>query len=172
MTSTNRLHKSSKDKVLFGVAGGLAEHFAVDPTLVRLVFVLLTFASGAGIIIYLVLAVIMPPEQTSATQPADVIRENLQSIPSETAEAGRRIGDAFSRGDRPVAPAPAQEDDQQAQETGRRRNTLGIILIAIGALAILINFGAFWWFSWGVFWPLALILIGVIILVSRFGGRK
>lgn len=166
MTSTNRLHKSSKNKVLFGVAGGLAEYFAVDPTLVRLVFVLLTFASGAGIIIYLVLAVIMPPEQTSATQPADVIKENLQSIPSEAAEAGRRIGEAFS------GATPARQDDQQAQETSRRRNTLGIILIAIGALALLINFGALWWFSWGVFWPLALILIGVIILVSRLGGRK
>jgi phage shock protein C len=45
-----RLHKSSKEKVIWGVCGGLAEYFEVDPVLVRVVFAALTLASGVGII--------------------------------------------------------------------------------------------------------------------------
>ena len=71
-----KLHKSSKDKVLFGVAGGLAEYFNVEPVLVRLAFVLLAFANGAGLLIYIVLAIILPKEETTATRTEDIVREN------------------------------------------------------------------------------------------------
>lgn len=56
-----KLTKSSEDKVLFGVAGGLAEHFDVDPLLVRLGFVALCFVDGIGLLLYVVLAIIMHP---------------------------------------------------------------------------------------------------------------
>ena len=59
-----KLTKSSKDKVLFGVAGGLAEHFDIDPLLVRLGFVALCFADGIGLLLYAVLAFIMHPRST------------------------------------------------------------------------------------------------------------
>lgn len=52
----------SQDRMVAGVAGGLAEYFDIDPTLVRVLFVLLTLFSGGGlgIITYIVLWVIMP----------------------------------------------------------------------------------------------------------------
>ena len=56
-----RLTKSTEDKVLFGVAGGIAEHFKVDPIIVRLGFVVLCFVDGLGLLMYFVLALIMPP---------------------------------------------------------------------------------------------------------------
>lgn len=62
-----RLVRSQSDRMLFGVAGGLAEYLNVDPVIVRLLFVLLTLAGGPGIIVYLVMAIIMPQE--SAPQP-------------------------------------------------------------------------------------------------------
>jgi phage shock protein C len=59
-----RLTKSKSNRMLFGVCGGLGEYFGVDPTLVRLVFVLLALLDGIGIVIYIILAVIMPKEDS------------------------------------------------------------------------------------------------------------
>ncbi len=55
-----RLYRSRTDKILAGVCGGLSEYSGVDPTLVRLVFVLLALAGGPGIIIYLIMWLITP----------------------------------------------------------------------------------------------------------------
>jgi len=54
-----RLYKIEKGRKICGVCGGVAEYFAVDPVLVRVLFVLLAF-SGAGLIAYIVAAAIMP----------------------------------------------------------------------------------------------------------------
>lgn len=56
-----RLTKSSKDKMISGVCGGIAEYFEVDPTLVRIGYLIFTFAGvGSPILLYFILAVIMP----------------------------------------------------------------------------------------------------------------
>ena len=57
-----KLRKSRNDKVLFGVAGGLAEHFDIDPLLVRLSFVALCFVNGVGLVAYLALAILLPSQ--------------------------------------------------------------------------------------------------------------
>ena len=54
------LHKSSSQKVIAGVCGGFAEYFNVDPTLVRLGFLLFVLAAGSGLLFYIVAALIMP----------------------------------------------------------------------------------------------------------------
>lgn len=48
--------------MLGGVAGGLAEYLNTDPTLIRLLMVLFTFAGGAGLLVYIVAWIIMPEE--------------------------------------------------------------------------------------------------------------
>lgn len=57
-----RLYRSESNRMLAGVCGGLAEYFNVDPTLVRLVTVVLCCAAGTGVLAYLVAAVIIPNE--------------------------------------------------------------------------------------------------------------
>lgn len=59
--ATERLRRSERDRVIAGVCGGLAEHLRVDATLVRVVFVVLAFFGGSGLILYLVLWLVMPP---------------------------------------------------------------------------------------------------------------
>jgi len=56
-----RLRKSAHDKKIAGVAGGIGEFFGIDPTLVRIAFVITTFMQGIGIAAYLLLAFIMSP---------------------------------------------------------------------------------------------------------------
>ncbi|MCF0193482.1 MAG: PspC domain-containing protein [Prevotella sp.] len=57
-----RLTRSLTERKLSGVCGGIAEYFDVDPTLVRVAYLLLTFFSAAfpGIILYIILAILMP----------------------------------------------------------------------------------------------------------------
>ena len=54
-----RLYKGT-DKKLFGVCSGLGEYFDVDPTIVRVIFLFAFVVAGAGLILYLILALIMP----------------------------------------------------------------------------------------------------------------
>ncbi|MCB9004363.1 MAG: PspC domain-containing protein [Ardenticatenaceae bacterium] len=55
-----RLMRSMNDRMVAGVAGGLAEYLGVDATLVRVAFVILALAGGPGLLIYLILWLIMP----------------------------------------------------------------------------------------------------------------
>lgn len=55
-----RLYKSRTNRVLFGVCGGLGEYFNIDPTIFRLVMVLLVCGAGSGLLAYIVAAIIMP----------------------------------------------------------------------------------------------------------------
>jgi phage shock protein PspC (stress-responsive transcriptional regulator) len=48
---------------IFGVAAGIAEYLNIDPTIVRMLFVLLVLAGGSGVLLYLILAIIMPPPE-------------------------------------------------------------------------------------------------------------
>lgn len=54
-----RLVKSA-DKKIFGVCGGLGEYFNIDPTVMRLIFLVAFLVFGTGLLLYLVLAVVMP----------------------------------------------------------------------------------------------------------------
>ena len=71
MTATDRLRRSSTDRMLCGVSGGLAEYFDVDPTLVRFGWVVLCFATaGAAIVAYFALCLVIPTEVTPAADPS------------------------------------------------------------------------------------------------------
>jgi len=57
------LRRSREDSVLGGVCGGLGRYLGIDPVLLRLAFVLLVFAGGAGILIYLIAWIVIPEER-------------------------------------------------------------------------------------------------------------
>ena len=59
------LHKSSRNKMVAGVCGGIAEYFNIDPTLVRLGFVALSIIFGSGLLAYIVAAIIIPADDGS-----------------------------------------------------------------------------------------------------------
>ena len=77
-----RLYRSQKDKVIAGVCGGIAVHLNVDPVLVRLVYILLTFGTGLGpgLIVYIIAWSIIPAESQATTV---VEPETVQHEPTE-----------------------------------------------------------------------------------------
>ena len=63
-----RLKRSSRYKMIAGVCGGLAEYFDLDPTVVRVAYVLISIVSAAfpGLLAYIVLMFVMPPPDSTA----------------------------------------------------------------------------------------------------------
>ena len=61
-TTNGRIHKSSRDKKICGVCGGIAEWLGVDPTIIRLAWALLAFGWGSGILLYFICAFVLPEE--------------------------------------------------------------------------------------------------------------
>lgn len=93
-----RLHRSTENRLIFGVAGGLAEYFDVDPNLVRVGFVVLTILSwGTGILLYLLLALILPPREQPVTEPRESIRENVKDMRREVERLADRVVGYFRR---------------------------------------------------------------------------
>jgi phage shock protein PspC (stress-responsive transcriptional regulator) len=138
--SKARLTRSSTDKIIAGVCGGLAEYLEIDPVLVRLAFLVLFLASGIGFPIYLILWIVMPLEDSEAVADSDVIQKNINDI-GETVQSGvRRLG---------------------------RPGTIGVMMVLLGAYFLLSEIGLFNWVSGVVFWPLVLIGTGIYLLVKR-----
>lgn len=69
-TGTKRLYKSRTERMIDGVCGGLAQYFGIDPTLVRIAWVLLTLLGGSGIILYIAAMIIIPKEPFPGVPPS------------------------------------------------------------------------------------------------------
>ena len=88
-----------------GVCGGLGEHFGIDPTLVRLLFVVAVAFGGSGIVLYLVLWALVPPASRLDAPGRDVVRDNV--------EEARRVGEDLLRSAR-----EAFDDVRGSRRTG------------------------------------------------------
>lgn len=64
-----KLMRSTTDRMVAGVCGGLAEYFNIDATLVRALFVIVTLFGGSGILIYLILWIVMPEQPAAGVEP-------------------------------------------------------------------------------------------------------
>ncbi len=58
-----RIYKSKSDKKLCGVCAGIAKYFDIDPTLIRLAWVVFTLLGGSGILAYIIAAIIIPEDK-------------------------------------------------------------------------------------------------------------
>ncbi len=61
-TPYKKLYRSRRERMIGGVCGGLGEYFGIDPTLVRVLFVVAALFGGPGILAYLILLIIVPEE--------------------------------------------------------------------------------------------------------------
>jgi phage shock protein C len=157
----DRLYRSRDERVLFGVAGGVAEWLDIDPALVRIVFALLVLTAGFGLLLYIVMAIVIPLEPefvAMAPGSVDPMASAAPSVPS----AG------------PAAGAPAWADARAARREARRaargdRDGRGVVIFG----AVLIVLGA--WFlvdryvpdiDGNLLGPLVLIVIGALLLAG------
>ena len=171
----DRLYRSRDERVLFGVAGGVAEWLDVDPALVRIVFALLVLTAGIGFLLYIIMAIVIPEEPGYVTAPP---------MPADASAAPSDAGAApFGE---PVAPmgAPAGQtwvDARAARRAARRAHRaesdgrgvviFGAILIIVGAWFLVRRYVA--WLDGDLLGPIVLIVIGALLLAGALsrGGR-
>ena len=136
-------YRSRKDKMIGGVAGGIAEYFDIDPTIVRILFVVGLFM-GAGFLAYIVLWIVVPEE------PFGIESAEQNNTKSKKTKKKAEEDEAASE---------AQEQQRQ-----NRTHIFAAVLIILGVLLLLDNFVRF-----HIFWPLLLILVGIgILLKSKY----
>jgi len=161
------LYRSRDDRILVGVAGGLAENFGVDPSLVRILWVILTpLTGGLALLLYIVMAFVVPQE------PAGNARWAAGSRPaggpgSSTAGATdpKTVGPTAAAGDAAAGDAAADA----VVAPGRHRDGTGALIF--GLLLVLI--GSFFLARAYIpnldvdrLWPIMAVVIGVLLLVG------
>jgi phage shock protein C len=153
----NRLYRSTTDKILGGVCAGLGRYFHIDPTLVRLFFVILTVAGGFGPLVYVILWIILPPE-------------------GHTTPLGQ--GDQFNKAEFKER-AGMMRDDLVGAVSAPNKNVVqivGIGLIIGGAFLVLRQIDVPW-LNWmnningSVIWAALILLTGVALLVRGTRGE-
>jgi phage shock protein C len=149
-----RLFRSRKDKMISGVAGGIAEYFDVDPTLIRILFVVTLFLGGSGILAYIILWIVIPEEPV-------VVKDAGKDSTSTSSEANADSNETKSE----EAYKKAYDDQRE-----KRRRTAGGILLIIGTLFLVDNM--FPRIHFGDFWPLILIGIGAGLLINSTNHKS
>lgn len=146
-----KLYRSSNQKVVAGVCGGLAEYFNIDVTIIRLLWVVLIFLGGTGLPLYLIAAIIIPRDEDSGSSDTVVMDEEGNEIHVH------------------------QENHTDSNIQNNSSLFFGGILVIIGGLVLLDRFIPFRHIlrsMRGYIWPLLLIVVGVIILLSSLRNRE
>jgi phage shock protein C len=73
-----RVYRSKSERMLAGVCGGLGEYFNIDPTLVRILFIIFALIVGGGILLYLILWLLIPEEPELVETAEDIAVEEVE----------------------------------------------------------------------------------------------
>ena len=150
---THRLYRSQADRMLTGVAGGMAEYLRIDPVIVRLLWVLaVVLTSGLGLLVYLALAVITP---SLPRQDLDAEGETAGTAAADDETASPERGAPTAAASVPADYAPVRNGAALV---------VGSALIVIGAVALMSQFG--WFDAWRL-WPLILIAFGGLLIFNQ-----
>jgi len=168
-----RLTRSRSDRRLFGVCGGMAEYFNVDPTVARLVAIILVLFDGIGVFIYLVLAVLLPTSETRGQQSARAdLDEVIKDIEHTVEEVAARVEEKVEN--------LARESAKPSH--ARHSPWVGIALIVGGLWLLARNLGLMERLNWnislafrphlGFIVPVGLVVLGLVLVLSERSKRR
>jgi len=142
-TKRRELYRLPEEGKILGVCAGLAEYFDFDVTLMRIIFFISIFITGgATILLYFVMAFVMPTEKTGSVK-VETMSAKVEKMGEEMRESGG---------------------------VNRVRNYAGIGLVVFGVWVLLAQLFPVWEvIQWRYLWPIALIFIGLIVV---FKGKK
>ena len=132
-----KLYRSKTNRVIFGVCGGLGEYFEIDPLIVRILFIVLSLAHGAGVIAYIILAILVPEDEKKAKKNGD------------------------------VEPEEKAEEVKDGNWFRNAKNIFGLLIVLFGLNILfeqVFRYSIFSWINWGIVLGLVVILIGARII--------
>ena len=143
-----RLYRSRDNRVIAGVCGGVAEYFNIDPTIIRIIWVVIGLTYGAGILAYILASIIIP-------------NRNFES--SSNTWSGQSRSEDFGTGFNP----DDWRQESPKYDSEKSRNTVGIILIAVGVIFLARQL--FSWIDLKVVLPIVFIGAGALLI---FNSRR
>lgn len=180
-----QLVRSSTDKKISGVCGGIGDYLNIDSTLVRIAFVLFTFAGGFGLLLYIIAILLMPMDYEVTTDPlqnttyakASGAYENTASTAQKNAEGNLEDGVTFEDEEasaqntqqaNPSAKNPYFADSKASAKTARPPSVItGIVLVAIGLIFLAKIF--FPHFNFSILFAAGIVAIGILFITR--GGK-
>ena len=164
-----RLYRSPDDRILAGVAGGMAETYDFDPALVRVAWALLVLVTGGVfLLLYIVMALVVPLRPSGMMPwPADgmpprpgtpVGPEGSPDVAGATPPTG------------PMSSSPAWSYRHHRRNDATGPIVIGLILIIAGAYFLARQFIPA--FNWGLIWPLLIVAGGLLLIIVAFGRTR
>lgn len=153
-TQGKKLYRSNTNRILFGVCGGLGEYFGIDPVIFRIIFVALTIGAGTGVILYVVLALLIPkaPPGFEASPP----EADFKDIKDDIKNRAHNL---------------ASELKEMRTTYPHRGYLFGWVLLIIGVFLLFNQLTPWHIFGFGFFWALLVIFAGLVILRRREYGH-
>jgi phage shock protein C len=189
-----RLYRSRHDRQLAGVAAGMAEYLEVDPTLVRILWILSAFLGGFTILLYIILAFVIPLDPGTVPAPGPWQAPGswqapgpAWGVPPAKAAGTAPTGDAGVSPEDPAAGVPSDGGPAEggaaygawtapaagqwtgsppdARRGGRAGLFFGVLLVVFGAIAMA-NMVLPGWSVAGLLWPAFVVALGAALLVG------
>lgn len=129
-----KLYRCRTDRIIFGICGGLGKYFEIDSWIIRIFFIAFTFFNGFGIILYLILAILIPLER-------GIKEDSLEQEIDET------IGEIKRRKNVKIF-------------LGFVLILIGLAYI----LRMYFPIGFYYFFNWHILWPYVIIIIGLYVI--------
>ena len=153
---TERLYRSRDDRMLTGVAGGVAELLDIDPSLIRIVWVLVAILTGGiALLVYIVMAIVVPERPVG-------LGSGAPPAPGAVPASAPPQADGSSSTRRRRSRDPA--------DRGRAGFVIGAVLVVVGILFLIRELIPA--LDLGLWWPIAAIALGILLIVMAVTPRR
>ena len=164
-----RLYRSPDDRVLAGVAGGMAETYDFDPALVRIGWALLILVTGgAFLLLYIVMALVVPLRPAGMMPWMSAAMPPMPGTPPGPDAPTDASGAVPPAGPMSSAPDWSYRRHRHSDATGPV--VIGLILVAVGAYFLFRQFIPA--LPWGLIWPLLVVAGGLLLIVVAFSRSR
>lgn len=179
-----KLYKSTKDSKISGVCGGIAEYFNIDPVLIRITFVFLIFFGLMGLILYIVLAIVMPKQPIEGanyeTDEASSVKKDFKDIGKDLGDMGKEFGTKMEDLGKDIGENMknfGREIEDQVEGFSKNSKTgkfslsiIGTLFIGLGVSILLSKFCPYFRFEF--YFPSILIICGIILILFSFKSKS
>ena len=142
-TPAKRLYRSTANRIIFGVCGGLGEYFDIDPIIFRIIFIALIFGAGTGVLLYIIMAFVIPKASSNPNK--------ISETGSDKIEFDKRLEGLVS-------------ELKESGNSTSKKSWIGGIIVILGVMLLMDQVFPKHFFSWNLFWPIVIIFMGVLIL--------